>query len=173
MKRRIGFIIGCLLCIAPLYASNDTIDIPLRMSVFQYMPMDGPTGSTPDPTDPNQFRASLTGNTLLIETQAEQVSYVVIQESESGERGEDYFYSLSFGSVQCPITHAGLYTIRIGYWKTDFTGFLQVQSVHIYDFNGHLLAERIDETSTLPPGWYIIQVKTLTGTTTSKFYRKQ
>ena len=171
--RRIGLVIGCLLCLVPLYASNDTISIPLTMTIFNYAPKDGPTGSTPDPTDPNQFRASLTGNTLLIETQTGQVSYVVIQEGESEQRGVDYFYSLSFGSVQCPITHAGLYTIRIGYWKTDFTGFLHVQSVRIYDFNGHLQAERIDETSPLPPGWYIMQVKTQTGTTSAKFYRKQ
>ena len=171
--RRIGLVIGCLLCIVSLYASNNTIDIPLRMSVFQYLPMDGPTGSTPDPTDPNQFRASLTGNTLLIETQAGQVSYVVIQEKESEQKDEDYFYSLSFGSVQCPITHAGLYMIRIGYWQTDFTGVLRVLSVRLYDFNGHLLAERLDQTSTLPPGWYIMRVETSTGTTTTKFYQKQ
>ena len=135
-----------------------------------HMAMDGPTGSTPDPTDPNQFRASLVGNTLILETQAGQVSYVVIQENESEQKGENYFYSLSFGSAQCPITHAGLYTIHIGCWQTDFTGFLHVHSVRIFDFNGHLQAERL--TDTLPPGWYIMRIETPTGTTYKKFYRK-
>ena len=69
--------------------ANDTIQIPLTMSVFQLLPQDGPTGSTPDPADPNQFRASLTGNTLLLCTQNNAVSYVVIQETESERYGED------------------------------------------------------------------------------------
>lgn len=168
--RRTGLVIGWLLCFVPLFAVNDTIDIPLQMTTLSYIPQDGPTGSTPDPTDPNQFRASLTGNTLLIDTQEGQVSYVVIQEEESEKKDEDYFYGLSLGSIQCPITHAGAYIIRIGYWKTDFTGRLLVKSLFIYDFHGHLVSEQIDR-STLPPGWYILRLETPTGTTTTKFYQ--
>ncbi len=159
------------MCVIPALAVNDTISIPLKMSTFQLAPMDGPTGSTPDPTDPNQFRASLVGNTLLIETQAGQVSYVVIQESESERKDEDYFYGVSFGSVQCPITHAGYYTIHIGYWNTDFTGYLRVLRLALYDFNGRLVSTRLDPTGILLPGWYIMRVETNAGITTTKFHR--
>lgn len=164
--------IGLCFCFVSVEAANDTIRIPLTMTTFQYVPKDGPTGSTPDPTDPNQFRASLVGNTLLIHTQAGQVSYVVIEESESERKGEDYFYELSFDSVTCPITHTGLYTIHIGYWNTDFTGYLRVNRLHLYDFNGHQLTERMPYGSPLPAGLYILRVETTAGTTTTKFYQK-
>ena len=167
--RRAGLIIGCLMVVVSAFAVNDTLSIPLQMSTFQFAPMDGPTGSTPDPTDPNQFRASLVGNTLLIETQADQVSYVVIQESESERNNEDYFYGLSFGSIQCPITHAGLYSIHIGYWNTDFTGTLRVLRLSLFDFNGRLQSTRLDKTGKYEPGWYILRVETNAGTTTTKF----
>lgn len=166
--RRTGLVILLCCLFATLHATN-TIDIPLHMSVVQFLPADKPTGSTPDPTDPNQFRASLVGNTLLIETQADQVSYVVIQESESERNNEDYFYGLSFGSIQCPITHAGLYSIHIGYWNTDFTGTLRVLRLSLFDFNGRLQSTRLDKTGKYEPGWYILRVETNAGTTTTKF----
>ena len=155
--------------------ANDTISIPLQMSVFYYMPMDKPTGSTPDPTDPNQFRASLSGNTLFIQTQKDAVSYVVIQEEQTNRNNEDYFYGLSYGEISCPITHAGLYTIRIGYWKTDFTGSLRVKRIIIADLNGHLMNtyyQQNVELSQLPPGYYFLRVETTLGTTTYKFYKR-
>lgn len=169
--RRFGMIIWlvCLCCFAA--AANDTIPIPLRMSTFQYMPNDDPTGSTPDPTDPNQFRASLTGNTLLIKTQENAVSFVVVQEEESNKQGKDYFYGLSYGSITCPITRAGSYTIRIGYWKTDFVGLLFVQSASLLDFSGHYWGNKLEDVSTLPTGFYIFRLQTKDGTTTTKFYR--
>ena len=67
----IGFL--SFFCLSLL--ADGRLDIPLTMYVVKLMPLDGPTGSTPDPTDPNQFRASLSGNTLLIETQKGTVSY--------------------------------------------------------------------------------------------------
>ena len=157
------------MCIVPLYALNDTIRIPLTMTTIQFMPKDGPTGSTPDPTDPNQFRVSLTGNTLLFKTQVGEVSYIVIQEKESELRNEDYFYGLSFGSLQCPITHEGAYIIRIGHWDTEFTGLLYVKSLGVYDFSGHLVTKHIG--SSLPAGWYILRLETPQEVTTTKFYQ--
>ena len=170
--RRTGLIIIWLLCVVPLFALNDTIDIPLTMSVFRSMPKDDPTTSTPDPTDPNQFRVLLVGHRLLIETQAGLASYVVIRERESSQQNEDYFYDLSFGSIECPIMHTGVYAIHIGCWKTDFIGFLDVRSLGLYDFNGHLVSKQLDPSKTLPSGLYIIQLKTTAGTTSSKFYRR-
>ena len=96
--RKTSLIIGMLMLSVSLIAGN-TIDIPLRMSVVQFMPSDNPTGSTPDPTDPNQFRVSLSGNTLTIYTQKDEVSYVVIRSDFSEKKDEDYFYSLSFVRV--------------------------------------------------------------------------
>ena len=172
-KRRI-YIILFLAC-ALFARANDTISIPLKMSVFRYMPQDGPTGTTPDPTDPNQFRASLSGNTLFIQTQKDAVSYVVIQEEQTNRNNEDYFYGLSYGEISCPITHAGLYIIRIGYWKTDFTGSLRVKRIIIADLNGHLMNTYYQQNvdlSQLPPGYYFLRVETTLGTTTYKFYKR-
>lgn len=171
--RRHFLVIVFLLLVYPASADN-TIIIPLKMSVFSYMPQDGPTGSTPDPTDPNQFRASLTGNTLQIETQKDAVSYVVIREAESDQRNEDYFYGISYGEISCPVTRSGMYVIRIGYWKTDFTGYLYVRKISVTDFNGHLLTDETPDVriASLPPGYYILRVETTSGTTTSKFFKR-
>ena len=169
--RRHLFLIVFVLFAATLTAANETIAIPLEMTLSSCLPQDGPTGSTPDPTDPNQFRASLTGNTLFIETQAGQVSYVIVQEAQSEKENKDYFYELSFDSVSCPITHAGLYIIHIGCWKTDFTGRLLVYRMYITDLNGHLWGETLDPVSPLPSGYYIIRLETNFGKTTKKFYQ--
>ncbi len=174
MCKRLIYIIFLFVCALSTWADN-TISIPLTMSVFKNIPMDGPTGSTPDPTDPNQFRASLTGNTLLIQTQKDAVSYVVIREEQSDRNNEDYFYGLSYGEISCPITHAGLYTIRIGYWKTDFTGSLRVKRIIIADLNGHLMNTYYQQNvdlSQLPPGYYLLRVETTAGATTYKFYKR-
>ena len=152
--------------------ANDTISIPLQMSVFYYMPMDKPTGSTPDPTDPNQFRASLTGNTLFIQTQSDAVSFVVIQRTSDSWQSEEYFSALSYDSLSCPITQTGLYTIRIGCWKTDFIGRLEVRNILLADLNGHYIRNSIPQWSELPPGVYILRVETSLGTTSSKFYKR-
>lgn len=151
--------------------ATESISIPLKMSVFSYMPMDKPTGSTPDPTDPNQFRVTLTGNTLFIETQEGQLSYVVIQEASFEYQDKDYFYAISMGAVSCPIKRAGEYTIRIGCWKTDFIGSLSVSQMSLYDLNGHYWGNRLDQMNELPAGYYILQVDTNYGRTTTKFYK--
>ena len=151
--------------------ANDTISIPLKMSFFTYMPMDGPTGSTPDPTDPNQFRASLTGNNLFIQTQSNAVSFVVIQRTSGWQQSEEYFSALSYGSLSCPITQTGLYIIRIGCWKTDFIGRLYVKNILLTDLNGHYIRNSIPQRNELPQGVYILCVETNLGTSTSKFYK--
>jgi len=171
MRKLLSILLVCAACVC--HATNETISIPLRMSVFSYMPMDGPTGSTPDPTDPNQFRVTLTGNTLHVETQEGQLSYVVIKETSSESQNEDYFYAISFGDVSCPITRTGSYTIQIGCWKTDFKGYLYVYQISMYDLNGHYLGTRLDQMSELPAGNYILRIATNHGKTTNKFYKPQ
>ena len=170
LKRLIFILFLCLVSFA-LWA-GDTIPIPLKMSVFAYMPMDGPTGSTPDPTDPNQFRATLTGNTLSIHTQPEAVSFVVIQRTSGWQQSEEYFSALSYDSLSCPITQTGLYTIRIGCWKTDFIGRLEVRNILLADLNGHYIRNSVPQWSELPQGVYILRVETTLGTTSSKFFKR-
>lgn len=168
--RKIGFLIVLLFALS-LYAAQE-INIPLKMSLFSFAPMDGPTGSTPDPTDPNQFRATLSGNTLYIHTQAQAVSYVVIRSADSDKQDEDYFYGLSYGDLACQINRPGKYTIRIGYWDTDFYGAITVHSICLYDFNGHLIHSDAEELNYLPLGGYIIKLNTSHGNTSSKFIIK-
>lgn len=170
--RKTGLIILLCWLFAIVQAAN-TIDIPLTMSVIQFAPTDNPTGSTPDPTDPNQFRASLTGNTLLIETQKEAVSYVVIRTDFSESKNEDYFYSVSFDSISCPVTQTGTYVIQIGYWNTDFIGVIRVEKIILCDFNGKLYDYSMLENKQLPTGWYILRVVTNLGTTATKFIRRE
>ena len=171
MPKRLIFIAFLCLVSFSIWA-NDTISIPLKMSAFAYMPMDGPTGSTPDPTDPNQFRASLTGNNLFIQTQSDAVSFVGIQRTSDSWQSEEYFSALSYDSLSCPITQTGLYTIRIGCWKTNFIGRLEVKNILLADLNGHYIRNSIPQWSELPPGVYILRVETSLGTTSSKFYKR-
>ena len=167
----------CLIFIGILFAvrmaASNTIYIPITMSGVTSIVENGPTGSTPDPTDPNQFRVSLTGNMLLVQTPENPVSYVVIQESESEWKNEDYFYAVSFGSVSCPITHVGLYAVRIGCWNIDYVGYLRVTKVTLLDLNGHYWGASLDNMNELPAGFYIIRLETNIGTTTTKFYKQQ
>ena len=155
------------LCLAACLSAN-TIGIPLKMSVFQYVAMDNPTGSTPDPTDPNQFRVELTGNMLTIHTQDGQVAYVIVAEDKSEAKGEDYFFGISTGQLSCYITGVGHYTIRIGYWKTDFTGEIYVYSAYILDLQGHLVSGNLGSFDSLPSGDFIVYLETSLGGTSSK-----
>lgn len=169
MRKCLLFIgILCALCLT----AGNTIDIPLTMSIATAF-ADGPTGSTPDPTDPNQFRASLTGNILLIHTPENTVSFVVIQEIDSERKNEDYFYSVSTGTISCPITRTGVYTIRIGCWNRDYVGFLRVTNIGLYDLNGHYWGKSLDMTKELPNGYYILRLNTNIGMTSIKFHIQQ
>lgn len=155
-----------LLFVAAACASN-TIRVPLRVSTVQLLPQDGPTGSTPDPTDPTQFRVELTGNMLTVITQPEHVSYVVIRSDFSEKNDEDYFFALSYDSVSCPITRAGEYSIAIGCWNTDLVGLINVKRVDIYTFDGQRLDGPIEDLKR-QPGLYIIRLETDLGVTTLK-----
>ena len=168
--RKTGLLIGLIWLCVPLWATK-AIEIPLSMSVIQFMPTDNPTGSTPDPTDPNQFRATLTGNTLTVTTQPGLVSFVVIRSDYSERHNEDYFYALSFDSVSCPITRGGTYEIHIGCWNYDFFGKIYVKSVIISDFNGKIFDPKTFNSNGLP-GYYIIRLVTEKGTTSTKILRQ-
>jgi hypothetical protein len=149
---------------------EDSIPIPLRMSAFKYAPMDSPIGSTPDPTDPNQFTASIVGGKFVITTQSDAFSYVVIRETQSEANNEDYFYSISTGQVECPITHTGTYTIEIGYWKTSFLGHITIWDIGVFDINGKRIQLSIPDFKQLQPGVYYIAYQTSLGNSSTKIH---
>jgi len=152
--------------------ATNTIRVPLRVSYVTLLPQDNPTGSTPDPTDPTQFRVSLTGNILTIQTQPDKVSYVLVRSDFSEQKNEDYFFSVCYDSVSCPITRPGEYSIAIGCWNADLVGVIQVKSVDIFTFDG----QRLNTYSVGPamdkPGLYIVRLETDLGVTTLKTLRK-
>jgi hypothetical protein len=149
---------------------EDSIPIPLRMSAFKYAPMDSPIGSTPDPTDPNQFTASIVGGKFVITTQSDAFSYVVIQEKLSELQNEDYFYSVSTGKIECPITRTGTYTIEIGYWKTSFLGHITIWDIGVFDINGKRIQSSVPDFKQLQPGIYFIAYQTSLGNSSTKIH---
>ena len=167
--RRVLLIILWIAGIGSLYAA-DSIDIPLMVSRVEYSYGDGPKGSTPDPSDPNQIRATLIGNTLRIEKDAGTDSYVVIQECQK-ERMTETYYDLKSGTIIYPITRPGQYVIRISSRGKDYIGCLQVHEIYVCNNNGQRLDHFPDSSSGIPNGFSFIRLETSLGTTTSKFYR--
>lgn len=173
MTRHILYIlllIFCALHVPTMAMGEDSIPIPLRMSAFKYAPMDSPIGSTPDPTDPNQFTASIVGGKFVITTQSDAFSYVVIQEKLSELQNEDYFYSVSTGKIECPITRTGTYTIEIGYWKTSFLGHITIWDIGVFDINGKRIQPSIPDLKQLQPGTYFIAYQTSLGNSSTKIH---
>ncbi len=167
--RRVLLIILLIAGIGSLYSAN-SIDIPLMASMVEIGYGDGSTRSTPDPPDPNQIRATLTGNTLRIEKDADMNSYVVIRESQKEIMNEAY-YNLSSGTIVYPITRPGQYVIRISSQGKDYIGRLQVHEIYVCNNNGQRLDHFPDSSSGMPNGFSFIRLETSLGTTTSKFYR--
>ena len=167
--RRLLLIIFWIAGIGSLCYAN-SIDIPLMESRVEFSYGDGPKGSTPDPPDPNQIRATLTGNTLRIEKEADMNSYVVIRECQK-ERISESSFSLSNGAIDYPITGPGQYVIRISSRGNDYIGCLQVHEIYVCNNNGQRLDHFPDSSSGMPNGFSFIRLETSLGTTTSKFYR--
>lgn len=172
MTRHILYIVLliCALHAPSMVMGEDSIPIPLRMSAFKYAPMDSPIGSTPDPTDPNQFTASIVGGKFVITTQSDAFSYVVIQEKLSELQNEDYFYSVSTGKIECPITRTGTYTIEIGYWKNTFVGHVVIRDIAVFDFNGKRIQSSVPNLKQLQPGVYFIAYQTSLGNSSTKIH---
>ena len=161
-------VIGILcMCFLSLMAEG-RLRIPLNMHFIAFAPPDGPTGSTPDPTDPNQFCATLVGNKLVVQTQSDAISYVIVRSDFCEQAGEDYFYSLSTDSVSCEITRPGVYTIQIGHWNVDFVGWVEVKSINWYDFTGKNYGSELPNY--VPSGYYILCIDTNIGKSTTKYF---
>ncbi len=167
--RRLLLIIFWIAGIGSLCYAN-SIDIPLMESRVELGYEDGPKGSTPDPSDPNQIRATLIGNTLRIEKDAGTDSYVVIQECQK-ERMTETYYDLKSGTIIYPITRPGQYVIRISSPGKDYTGCLQVNEIYVCNSNGQRLDYFPDSSDGVPYGFSFVLLETSLGITTSKFYR--
>lgn len=168
--RRVLLIIFWIAGIGSLCYANP-IDIPLIVAGAETgLIADGPKGSTPDPFDPNQIRATLIGNTLHIEKDAGTDSYVVIQECQK-ERMTETYYDLKSGTIIYPITRPGQYVIRISSSGKDYTGCLQVNEIYVCNSNGQRLDYFPDSSGGVPYGLSFVLLETSLGITTSKFYR--
>lgn len=170
MRRKLLVIL--ITALTGITASANTLEVPLRMSRIMYLPADNPTGSTPDPTDPTQFRVTLTGNTLTVTTQSDQVSYVVVGSNFCEKNDENYFFSLSYDSISCPLTRPGEYTISIGNHDTDFMGKIRVKAIRLYTLSGIPIQQKETDLAGLAPGWYVLRVETDLGTTTVKLLKQ-
>jgi hypothetical protein len=95
---------------------------------------------------------------------------VVIQEKLSELQNEDYFYSVSTGKIECPITRTGTYTIEIGYWKTSFLGHITIWDIGVFDINGKRVQSSVPDFKQLQPGVYFIAYQTSLGNSSTKIH---
>lgn len=75
-------------------------------------PLDGPEQSEPEPTRPNDFRATIDGNALSITKEDETIPFaqaIVVKASTGGVVLNQQFTS----SLQEQISNAGVYVLRI------------------------------------------------------------
>jgi len=158
-------------------SAETTQEIPLfpYTDGLYFMPSSNP--HTPDPDDPNQFRATLTGNTLSVyqestlHTEVQVVNLytqtVVVHEymrdSLSVVLRESGHYSVILGgrvplighfTIFHPLTNADLFYVYSAHY---------VRSVDVVDSSGRMLIHcrrQVIDLSELPRGLYIIRVQT-------------
>lgn len=165
--RKILFIILWIAGIGSLYSAN-SIEIPL-IEIGLYA--DSPKGSTPDPSDPNQIRAALTGNTLRIEKNADGDTYEIVIQERLKEGMNEAYYNLTTGAIVHPITRVGQYIICISSLKGEYIGCLQVNAIYVCGSNGQRLDCFPDAAGGVLNGFSVVTLETSLGTTTSKFFR--
>lgn len=132
MKKHFSFLLAtlCLLLAIPCqsYATGQTTDIPL--TVISYLgigstPLDdtGTSDSTP-PTDPNQFRATLSGHTLQVVANTGMPARVEVTNQTTGQK----IISTAFkGSTTKVIPNTGNYSVEIKSAGTTVGGYFEVQ----------------------------------------------
>lgn len=132
MKKHFSFLLAtlCLLLAIPCqsYATGQTTDIPL--TIISYLgigstPLDdtGTSDSTP-PTDPNQFRATLSGHTLQVVANTGMPARVEVTNQTTGQK----IISTAFkGSTTKVIPNTGNYSVEIKSAGTTVGGYFEVQ----------------------------------------------
>ena len=93
--------------------------------LYSIMPLDNPeddtTGSRPDP---NQFRASISGNLLSIGAYTDMPAYVEVIDDETGEVVAEEEFE---GETETTINKAGSYIVQIYSGNTIMTGEFEVK----------------------------------------------
>ena len=93
--------------------------------LYSIMPLDNPeddtTGGRPNP---NQFRASISGNLLSIGAYTDMPAYVEVIDDETGEVVADDEFE---GETETTINKAGSYIVQIYSGNTIMTGEFEVQ----------------------------------------------
>lgn len=131
MKRKIFILALSALIAMPCVLRAEEIEITL-MEVIQMNPLPGddplddPEQSVPEPPRPNDFRATINGNSLTILKQEEAIpsaQAVVVNAATGGVVVNEQFTN----SLSRPIANAGVYVLRIETAGGDLVGQFVVQ----------------------------------------------
>lgn len=126
MKKNISILTLAVLLLLPTVLLAEETEIQLAevivMGVFPGdSPLDDPEQSSPTPTRPTSFRATINGNSLTILKQEEAIpsaQAVVVNASTGSVVVNEQFTN----SLSRPITNAGVYVLRIATAGGDLVG---------------------------------------------------
>lgn len=114
----------CVLGMCNVAAFGMTQEIILT-ELYSIMPLDNPeddtTGGRPNP---NQFRASISGNLLSIGAYTDMPAYVEVIDDETGEVVAEEEFE---GETETTINKAGSYIVQIYSGNTIMTGEFEVE----------------------------------------------
>lgn len=114
------FILG--MCNAAVFGMEQEIFLT---ELYSIMPLDDPddegAGKRPDP---NQFRASISGNLLSIGAYTDMPAYVEVIDDETGEVVAEEEFE---GDTEISVKKAGLYLVQIYSGNTIMTGEFEVK----------------------------------------------
>ena len=114
------FVLG--MCNAPVFGMVQEI---ILTELYSIMPLDDPdddgAGGRPNP---NQFRASISGNLLSIGAYTNMPAYVEVIDDETGEVVAEEEFE---GDTEISVKKAGLYLVQIYSGNTIMTGEFEVQ----------------------------------------------
>ena len=114
------FVLG--MCNAPVFGMVQEI---ILTELYSIMPLDDPdddgAGGRPNP---NQFRASISGNLLSIGAYTNMPAYVEVIDDETGEVVAEEEFE---GDTEISVKKAGLYLVQIYSGNTIMTGEFEVE----------------------------------------------
>lgn len=114
------FVLG--MCNAPVFGMVQEIFLT---ELYSIMPLDDPERDTVGKRpDPNQFRASISGNLLSIGAYTDMPAYVEVIDDETGEVVADDEFD---GETETTINKAGSYIVQIYSGNTVMTGEFEVE----------------------------------------------
>ena len=114
------FVLG--MCNAPVFGMVQEIFLT---ELYSIMPLDDPERDTVGKRpDPNQFRASISGNLLSIGAYTDMPAYVEVIDDETGEVVADDEFD---GETETTINKAGSYIVQIYSGNTIMTGEFEVR----------------------------------------------